>query len=74
MTNEQIHKFRKQIDACINVADDYLNTGLGATTITFGREMSLVKTKLQEAKMWAGKCLEANGAPFPENLRDKATL
>jgi hypothetical protein len=38
----------------------------------FGREMSLVRTKLQEAKMWAGKVLEAVGNPFPAELADKA--
>ena len=35
-------------------------------------KIALVYTKLQEAKMWAGKCLEAIGSPFPEELRDEA--
>jgi len=30
------------------------------------------RTKLQEAKMWAGKVLEAVGNPFPAELADKA--
>ncbi|MDR1323411.1 MAG: hypothetical protein LBK68_03125 [Candidatus Margulisbacteria bacterium] len=30
-----------------------------------GREISLVITKLQEAKMWGGKCLEMAGEPLP---------
>jgi hypothetical protein len=29
------------------------------------REISLVITKLQEAKMWGGKCLEIVGKPLP---------
>ena len=40
--------------------------------LRFIREMAIVRTKLQEAKMWAGKCLEVEGAPFPEELRDEA--
>lgn len=36
-----------------------------------GRELSLVITKLQEAKMWAGKILEELGKPLPEEFRDE---
>lgn len=36
------------------------------------REMTLAHTKLQEAKMWVGKVLEANGNPLPEEFRDEA--
>ena len=36
-----------------------------------GREISLVITKLQEAKMWAGKCLEVIGNTLPEEFRDE---
>ena len=67
MTNDQLHDFRKYIDMAINSAEADLNTGCSYT-----REMRLVRTKLQEAKMWAGKCLEVAGAPFPAELRDKA--
>lgn len=35
-----------------------------------GRAMSLVRTKLQEARMWSGKILEAENKPFPEEFRD----
>ena len=34
------------------------------------RAFSLVRTKLQEAKMWAGKVLEAQGNSFPKELAD----
>lgn len=34
------------------------------------RAMDLVRTKLQEAKMWTGKILEAENKPFPEEFRD----
>ena len=34
------------------------------------RAKSLVRTKLQEARMWAGKILEAENKPFPEEFRD----
>ncbi|MCK9601371.1 MAG: hypothetical protein M0R06_20185 [Sphaerochaeta sp.] len=36
-----------------------------------GRELALVITKLQEAKMWAGKMLEEIGNPLPEEFRDE---
>lgn len=36
------------------------------------REIALVITKLQEAKMWAGKILEELGSPFPKELADKS--
>lgn len=64
---EDIKTFRKEIDANINKAEAYL-----ATPSNYGREMSLVRTKLQEAKMWAGKVLEVVGNPFPAELADKA--
>ena len=64
-----LHDFRKEIDACIKRAAEIKQTQTGSP---IGREISLVYTKLQEAKMWAGKCLEAVGAPFPAELRDEA--
>jgi len=36
------------------------------------REIALVYTKLQEAKMWIGKCLEQIGSELPAEFRDKA--
>ena len=62
-----IKAFRKEIDASIVKAESYLKT-----LTPYGREMSLVRTKLQEAKMWAGKILEVMGSPFPPELADKS--
>lgn len=69
-----LHDYRKQIDALIQLAENAMQNINPATPAHgfYGREMALVRTKLQEAKMWAGKCLEVYGSPFPENLRDKA--
>lgn len=68
-TFEEIHAFRKEVDAVIQKAQT-LQTNIGRNT--GGREISLVVTKLQEGKMWAGKILEAIGSPFPAELADKA--
>ncbi|HDY66728.1 MAG TPA: hypothetical protein ENH85_02935 [Candidatus Scalindua sp.] len=66
-----LHNFRKEIDACIQTAENDLSSGESERP-EYTREMALVRTKLQEAKMWAGKCLEVIGSPFPKELRDKA--
>jgi hypothetical protein len=66
---EVIHQFRKEVDAVIQKAQT-LQSQLGRNP--GGREISLVVTKLQEGKMWAGKILEAIGSPFPKELADKA--
>ena len=62
------HETRKAIDALIQnvgkVKDSKPEKG--------GRELALVYTKLQEAKMWTGKVLEELGSPFPPELADKA--
>lgn len=68
-----VKDFRKEIDTNIQKAEAFLASVPPPTpTGNFGREMSLVRTKLQEAKMWAGKVLEAVGNPFPAELADKA--
>lgn len=72
---EQIHLLRKSIDAVINEAGAYKNQPnqeqlAGQEKIQ--REISLVYTKLQEAKMWAGKCLEQLGSELPAEFQDKA--
>lgn len=64
---DALHDFRKEIDANIKGAELRLKQ-----SPKYAREMALVRTKLQEAKMWAGKCLEVLGSPFPEELRDEA--
>lgn len=65
----RIHDLRVDIDRVIKLAQtnaDIIGRDAG------GREISLVITKLQEGKMWAGKILEAIGSPFPEELKDEA--
>ena len=63
---EDIHAWRKQIDAHIKAAEYMLSfkPEKGA------REIALVRTKLQEAKMWAGKVLEEIGDPLPAEFAD----
>lgn len=65
-----IKDFRVQIDASVQRAETWLAKPRG----NGAREMSLVRTKLQEAKMWAGKVLEVAGNPFPAELADKANV
>ena len=70
-----LHDFREQIDACIKKAESKIVKFNEETTrerSLMAREMALVRTKLQEAKMWTGKCLEAIDSPFPKELRDEA--
>ena len=68
MDQEGLHNFRTKIDACIKDAEKAMGSGEN-----YGREMALVRTKLQEAKMWAGKCFEAFPTnEFPEELKDEA--
>jgi len=68
------HALRKAIDSVINQAKDLANNeevgGIGRGP--GGREVSLVITKLQEAKMWAGKILEELGSELPKEYRDEA--
>ena len=63
-----LHEFRSKISVNIDLA----NEARQDRDSGFGREMSIAHTKLQEAKMWVGKCLEAIDSPFPEELRDEA--
>lgn len=64
-TVEDVKQFRKDVDALIQ----RLQADFGPAS----RELSLVKTKLQEAKMWAGKELENLGSELPAEFQDKAT-
>lgn len=70
MTIDEIHKFRQSIDECIQYAEKDLNPS--ALQKPYVREMSLVRTKLQEAKMWAGQCLAKLGSELPAEFQDKA--
>lgn len=67
MNQDQLHEFRKEIDALIQKAQFVRDTNP-----VYGREIEFAHTKLQEAKMWAGKCLEVLGAPFPAEYADRA--
>lgn len=64
-----IHNFRKEIDVIIQKGQS-LQSEIGREA--GGREISLVVTKLQEGKMWAGKILEAIGSELPKEFQDKA--
>lgn len=75
----KLHNFRKEIDACIQRAYYFKgeNTQDEQDLYQFKmkkatREMSLVYTKLQEAKMWVGKCLEQLGSELPKEFQDKS--
>lgn len=64
-----VKTLRVNIDATINEAKalaDKLQSFHGK------REASLVITKLQEGKMWAGKILEELGSELPKQFQDKA--
>lgn len=65
---QEMHLFRVEIDALINKAKEKkaILGNQGA------REMSLVHTKLQEAKMWVGKVLEEMGHELPNEFQDKS--
>lgn len=73
---DRIHEERKNVDAVIKtvgllkLAPNSEQQFLGQVTIQ--RELALAFTKLQEAKMWLGKCLEVVGSELPEQYRDEA--
>ena len=74
-TVEDLHNFRKEIDANIKKAQGFANGYFVSGGSTKGkRENALVITKLQEAKMWVGKVLEETeiDSKFPEELKDEA--
>ena len=67
--DEKMHDIRQKIDAIIGYVGNVKND----TRYAKGkREIALVYTKLQEAKMWAGKVLEEIGQPLPAEFQDKA--
>jgi len=72
---EQLHDLRKEIDKNIQAVGSYKldpNSETLDRRSMCQREIALAYTKLQEAKMWIGKCLEAVGSELPEEFRDKA--
>lgn len=68
---EKVKEMRKLIDANIKFAQN-LKADEREEYKKFGREISLVITKLEEGKMWGGKCLGALGSELPEEFRDEA--
>lgn len=64
-----LHDFRKEIDKNIQTAENQLERK--DLSGNYMRCMALARTKLQEAKMWAGKCLEAIGSELPKEFQDK---
>lgn len=70
---EELRKIRVQIDSIIKQVEKHTLSDK-AMYYCYTREIALVRTKLQEAKMWAGKCLEQDGSPLPKAWRDEASL
>ena len=66
------HKLRKKIDELLYTIEERLKGEVLSND--HGRAISLVRTKLQEAKMWCGKILEAENSPLPKEFRDHCAL
>lgn len=69
----QMHNLRRAIDGLIQ-AFAYLkgNPPTVNESPRGARELAIVHTKLQEAKMWTGKVLEELGSELPVEFRDEA--
>jgi len=63
-----IHELRKRIDELVYAVEQIENNEVMSKEEP--RLRSLVKTKLQEAKMWAGQILGAQSKPLPKEYRD----
>jgi hypothetical protein len=59
---QDVKDVRVKIDEAIKLVETYAPT----------RALALVKTKLEEAKMWAGKEFENLGRELPAEYRDEA--
>ena len=68
MTVADIKQLRRKIDGEIQHAQALRDS----RPEKGGREISIVVTKLQEAKMWCGKVLEEMGSELPKEFQDKA--
>jgi hypothetical protein len=66
-----VHDVRKKIDAVIGYVK-FIKDDKREEYEKGKREWALVYTKLQEAKMWAGKVLEELGSELPAQYTDKA--
>ena len=63
------HDLRKKIDECIYEVEEMMkHENISHEEIRCKR---LVKTKLEESKMWAGKILQAQNSKLPEEFRDE---
>jgi hypothetical protein len=68
---QEVKALRVKIDDCVQSTEKLL--GDLQVSGSFSRALSLVKTKLEEAKMWGGKRLEEmNPDSYPTELADKA--
>ena len=73
MNREGLHDFREEIDVNIKKAERDLKTGSDANGFpVYRRELEIAHQKLQEAKMWVGKCLEQLGSELPPEFRDES--
>lgn len=63
-TETDVRTFRQDVDALLQ----------RLLTFTPSRELALVRTKLEEAKMWAGKELGNLGVQLPPQYADNARL
>lgn len=72
MNKEELHRFRQIIDECIVIANiDIHSDDWKEGYPVYSREIEIAKMKLQEAKMWVGKCLEKLGHELPKEFQDK---
>lgn len=70
---KEIKDFRVLVDGLIKTAAYYRAHPVSIDESVRGaREMAIVHTKLQEAKMWLGMVLEDMGHKVPEEFRDEA--
>lgn len=71
-TQEGMHELRQQVDGLIKTFAYYKKNPPSVNESPRGaRELAIVHTKLQEAKMWIGKVLEEMGHELPPEFRDE---
>ena len=71
---ETMHALRVSIDGLIKTFAFYKkNPPVVNESPRGARELAIVHTKLQEAKMWTGKVLEELGSELPAEFRDEVS-
>lgn len=65
LNSNALTNLRRDLDSLLYRVEGHL-----ATSPDDGREMGIVRVKLQEAKMWAGQALGVRGSELPERYRD----